>query len=210
MPVVLITNDPKDTWYEGLKGRVFPIVSTENSHYVVPKENVPCSLRIGRYGVDLADGVLLYTQSEYNEVVRQRDKMIGDLAKHAQTIVDMQNEKLRLQAEVDQERKGRIVELPRGVAETLRYLGFDYSRADIISIATRTGGGLSQATRSLQKVPFDTLLTALVNGYTVEQSPEERLNNEIEGIILDWHEAPSGEVSVLTKRIVDHLKSIQT
>lgn len=44
---------------------------------------------------------------------------------------------------------------------------------DIISIATRTGGGLHRDTITMQTIPFDTLLSALVNGYVVEKSAEE-------------------------------------
>ena len=65
--------------------------------------------------------------------------------------------------------------IPRQVAETIERLrNFnEYTNANITELATRTGGALHRDTVTLRTIPFDTLLAALVNGYTVEKSSEE-------------------------------------
>lgn len=64
--------------------------------------------------------------------------------------------------------------IPAEVADTIENLrGRGKDNSDIVYAAMRTGGGLSVYTVSLQKIPFDTLLAALVNGYEREKTPEE-------------------------------------
>ncbi|GIO40193.1 hypothetical protein J41TS12_50540 [Paenibacillus antibioticophila] len=215
MPKVLIIRGRAGTWYEHSVANLHEFSHFADCTYIV---------KVGTSSVGLPvreeDGVLLYTESEYNEVARQRDKMIemiDDLAKHAQTIADLQSEKLRL--EDGQGYEVAPIKLPANVSDALQYLGYTHSPRDILALILQGSPAKpyksydrrrDEAIRALQVHEFDDILIALADGYEVEQSPEERLNNEIEEIILDWHEASSGEVPVLTKRIVDHLKSIQT
>ncbi|MBU5672685.1 hypothetical protein [Paenibacillus brevis] len=202
MAKVLILRGRAGTWYEHSVASLHEFSHFEDCVYIVK-----VGTGIVGWEVREEDGLLIYTEAEYNEVVQQRDKMIDDLERHAQTIVDLQNEKLKIREKVL---------IPSDVAAGIedcfkKWAGVPGSErhfldVDQFSDISHVGSMLKRFAYSR---PMD-YMSAIVNGYTVEQSPEERLNNEIEGIILDWHEAPSGEVSVLTKRIVDHLKSIQT
>ncbi|MNW38928.1 hypothetical protein D3C74_160080 [compost metagenome] len=157
-------------------------------------------------------GERTFTQNEVNDILQQRDKMIDELAKHAQTIVDMQNE---LNA------ARRKVELPKEVAEAIesyRHEGHDNDY--IIKCLTRN-------TRDTAFKRLGTLfsycdqnghllISALVNGYTVEQTPEERLQEKLEGLIMEWYEAPGtddgieADVRWLATQIVAQAKELIT
>lgn len=68
--------------------------------------------------------------------------------------------------------------IPTEVADVIENLrdpsgGHVFSNAEIIAIASKTGGALHSDTVTLQKIPFDTLLAALVNGYEREMTKEE-------------------------------------
>ncbi|GIO40173.1 hypothetical protein J41TS12_50340 [Paenibacillus antibioticophila] len=215
MPKVLIIRGRAGTWYEHSVANLHEFSHFADCVYIV---------KVGTSSVGLEvreeDGVLLYTESEYNEVVRQRDKMIDDLAKHAEELAQLKKDNAAMQSVFDRS-KGELglIQLPANVSDALQYLGYTHSPRDILALILQGSPAKpyksydrrrDEAIRALQVHEFDDILIALADGYEVEQSPEERLNNEIEEIILDWHEASSGEVPVLTKRIVDHLKSIQT
>ncbi|GAA0840692.1 hypothetical protein GCM10008915_36810 [Bifidobacterium pullorum subsp. gallinarum] len=78
----------------------------------------------------------------------------------------------------DNQRTVTLPTIPKEVAETVEYLREDegfggYTNEMIIEAARKTGGGVSHATKKLRSIPFDTLLSALVNGYVVEKSAEE-------------------------------------
>lgn len=81
--------------------------------------------------------------------------------------------------------------IPAEVADVIEKLrdpsgGFSYSNAEVVDVATRTGGGVNQYTITLQKIPFDTLLAALVNGYERELTEEERREEAIAGE-YEWY-----------------------
>lgn len=85
---------------------------------------------------------------------------------------------------------GQIVNIPREVAETIDRLREQrgFSNAKIIEIAMKTGGGLSNDTVILQKIPFDTLLVALVNGYEKELTEEERREKAHQNILRAYYD----------------------
>jgi hypothetical protein len=66
--------------------------------------------------------------------------------------------------------------IPGEVADAIERLRSRYEadNSEIITLALKTGGGLHADTITLQKIPFDTLLAALVNGYGRELTEEER------------------------------------
>jgi hypothetical protein len=64
--------------------------------------------------------------------------------------------------------------IPREVAEAIEH--YCDVPAGNISIITRVlGGNLGEYERRLTTIPFDDLVTAVYVGYTVEQSPEEKV-----------------------------------
>lgn len=71
--------------------------------------------------------------------------------------------------------------IPNEVADVIEGLRNEsaYQNVGIIDIAMRTGGGLHRDTVTLQTIPFDILMAALVNGYDREMTEEERIHREI-------------------------------
>lgn len=167
-----------------------------------------------------AESVANQKINECNKLRRQHNKAIDDLSRHAKELAALRQERQMLLETIEKAAgEQQLVELPREVAKAIEFLrDGGISDFGIVALSDQTpmlGRDYSAETiehlRKIRSYPLgDKILKALVNGYTIEKTPEERLFNEIEEIILDWHEAPRGEVSVLTQRIVDHLKSIQT
>ena len=94
------------------------------------------------------------------------------------------------------------VTIPREVADAIETLrdpetGHAFSNAEIVSVALKTGGGLHRDTVALQKIPFDTLLTALVNGYERELTEEEAREKALSDIRANytWYDAAASEES---------------
>lgn len=88
MPKVLITNGSViGTWYAGKTGKIYDISHVSTEVYMMKENDLPAPFH---KAVRKEDGELLYTEAEYNKILQQREKAINDLAKHAQTIVDMQ------------------------------------------------------------------------------------------------------------------------
>ncbi|MEK5477541.1 hypothetical protein NYE70_11410 [Paenibacillus sp. FSL R5-0407] len=214
MPKVLITNGSViGTWYAGKTGKIYDISHVSTEVYMMKENDLPAPFH---KAVRKEDGELLYTEAEYNKILQQREKAINDLAKHAQTIVDMQKEKLRLQDEVDMPRDK--VELPRDVFNAIEsFRDNGWSPEDIFLVSDRPDDGEWAATlykwRTSSASAGRKLLNALVNGYTVEQSPEEQLQEKIEALIQEWYCSPSVEdlakgVKPLASRIVEHAKQL--
>ena len=78
--------------------------------------------------------------------------------------------------------------IPRQVAEVIERLREinGYNNAGILRLATRTGGALHNDTVMPNTIPFDTLLSALVNGYTVEKSAEELAHEKLRKAYEHW------------------------
>lgn len=161
-----------------------------------------------------------YTQAEWDrlledcsDVRKQRNKVLDDLASHAQTLVDMQDE-------LNASRKK--VELPRDVAEAIEFLrNVNISGFRIVALSDQTpmlGGDYSsqviEALKVIQSYPLgDKILAALVNGYTIEQTPEERLYAKVKELFNDW--LPDGDydpysINKLIEDIVGQAKELIT
>jgi hypothetical protein len=70
--------------------------------------------------------------------------------------------------------------IPKEVADAIERMRLrGHSAEHITAVASRTGGGLHRDTVTLQTIPFDTLMSALVNGYVVEKSAEEQAYDTI-------------------------------
>ncbi|MEK4360784.1 hypothetical protein NYE48_27645 [Paenibacillus sp. FSL M7-1455] len=80
--------------------------------------------------------------------------------------------------------------IPAEVADVIEYLRFDegrggYSNQKIIQLYEMKTVQ-SEVAESLRKIPFDTLLAALVNGYERELTEEERREEAIAGE-YEWY-----------------------
>lgn len=72
------------------------------------------------------------------------------------------------------------VTIPREVADAIEWFRADmegsvaYTNQDVVTVALREPYPLNHREAALRKVPFDTLLSALVNGYERELTEEEK------------------------------------
>lgn len=203
MPKVLITNGKRPcTWYSGREGKVYPISGFSDTHFH--------TLVFGLGTIQKEDGELLYTEVEYNEVKRQRDKAIKDMAKHAEDLVRLRRELGELQG------IHKAVELPREVAEAIQSFRDDGSDIDgiIRFLVDNFAGERLAIMRKYAAQHGFKFISALVNGYTVEHSPEEQQQEMVFQALKRWDALPSygastreDELQHLAKLIVKQLQT---
>lgn len=145
----------------------------------------------------------VYTAEEYNRLKelneialeqngilkQQRDKAIEDLAKHAQTIVDLQNEKLMLLQQIERTIDEQTVELPREVAKALdRRIKIE--GADLPELIYDSFTNQTDPTKGKISVyaadNFPEFIRSLVNGYTFKLEPRDKVKQFIE----KWYDEP--------------------
>lgn len=80
--------------------------------------------------------------------------------------------------------------IPKEVADAIEWYREHHDLAEIIS-RVQLGTYYGEHTAALRSIPFDTLLSALVNGYTVEKSAEE-LEREAHDDIRHVYRLPTG------------------
>ncbi|WP_068783178.1 hypothetical protein [Paenibacillus phocaensis] len=149
-----------------------------------------------------------YTEAEYTEILKQRDKAIDDLAKYAQNIVDLQNELNQMR---------RKIEVPRRVAnaiETLSKMGWTAADMYESTMDPDRGEFPNQLVEFASVRGRQVLLEVLVNGYTIEKTAEDRLKEKVAALIDEWYnssETDAGyeaEIQQLADRIVEHAKQL--
>ncbi|AOZ91596.1 hypothetical protein [Paenibacillus crassostreae] len=131
-----------------------------------------------------------YTVAEYSQlreindqVQRQRDKAIDDLAQHAGTLV-------QIQQELVQERESKKVLVPREVADALDLYVSDGHDDDakgwaLFNIIKCKYDDLDIPARLIKNhfgMNYFALASVIVNSYTVEQTPEEQFTEGITNI----------------------------
>lgn len=216
MPKVLITNGVEEgTWYQGMEGTAWDVAKIEPSVYMLKSQKYGDSR-----GVSKEDGELLYTQAEYRElseindyIQRQRDKAIDDLAKHAQTIVDLQNEKQMLLQQIERAVDEQKVELPWEVAEAIEFCLDQWKGFSEISvfgwfldISKFDSSKVGMAIKEFARIrPLD-YMRALVNGYTVELSPRDKVKQLIEKWYTDPGDVTDAELYELSDGIIELLQ----
>lgn len=164
-----------------------------------------------------------YTESEYNEILKQRDKAIDDLAKYAQELAELKSDRQMLLETIEKaagERK--LVELPLKVVDAIEYLK-QFGTKNMLAMILRgqvTGWVLGNnpkrelAITILRSHEFGDILNALVNGYTIEKTAEDRLKEKVVALIDEWYnssETDAGyeaEIRQLADRIVEHAKQL--
>jgi len=152
-----------------------------------------------------------YTEAEYNEILQQRDKAIDDLAKYAQELVDLQQERAELLQTIEKAaEEQRLVELPRDVAAALDSTG---GPGHVLAIISANQAYFTERQRILREFATnrpDDFLSALVNGYTAEQTPRERFRAKVSAFLRDWSGSTLDEklIEELTEQIVEHAKEL--
>jgi hypothetical protein len=149
---------------------------------------------------------------EQNEILKQqRDKVIEDLAKHAQTIVDLQNEKLMLLQQIERTIDEQKVDLPREVAEAIESIkadgnDIDYIIESLLAVYPSRGTNRLEIIRSFALKNGYNFISALVNGYTVELEQRDKVKQFIE----KWYAVPGdvtdAELYELSDGIIDLLQ----
>ncbi|WP_019123603.1 hypothetical protein [Brevibacillus massiliensis] len=147
----------------------------------------------------------MYSEAEYNKLRNELN------------VIRAENK--RIQEEINKMAAGEKVSLPREVAEAIEecknawnpfgddiYLHF----LNIDGFDDRTTSGRILASYARSK-PFE-YMSALVNGYTVEQSPAERLKQGIQQIYEQWTHTPStgddqADGADLAERIIKYLEA---
>lgn len=207
---VLITNGSKpDTWYYGKQGQVFEVTEVTDFSYRVPDQG-----DYGVYGVMKNDGELLYTEAEYNDLENHYMKEIDNL----------REEKAILLQQIEQEVDRQRVAIPHKVAEAIeeirkhdiRWLGYhsNFNLLDAVNRAMRGGNNAKVISIIAEWVGEnlehrETLLQALVNDYTIEDEPEDQLEEKIYGACKSFYErAVEGARDEVVRSLVKHITEI--
>jgi hypothetical protein len=161
-----------------------------------------------------------YSEHQYNalkqnfyETCKQRDKVIKDLATHAQTIVDLQKDKLLLLQQIESEvDKASLVEIPANVAQAINYLReHSFTNEEIYELSTSPN---DSAHAKVLNHWSDTgsgdgniLMEALVNGYVIERVPKELLRESIRICLKTW-KIGGYPVGTVPDSLLDNLEGI--
>lgn len=128
------------------------------------------------------ESVLKAGEDIVNSRLQSLDEALSEIGKHARTILMLQREKTRLEEEVDAARESRKVTVPREVAEAIERLKRTHlSNYGIIALSDQIpmlfrdyDEAVIADLKIIKSFPFsDILLGALLNGYVVEQTPDD-------------------------------------
>jgi hypothetical protein len=142
-------------------------------------------------GLDVPEdyAVVLPAERVYSEI--EYNKLLGEVAKLKEERQMLLN---TIERSVEEQQK---VILPREVAEAIEYFREPplFSNFDIIVLATRKEQpGDNRHTLALinyARNNIDNFVMALVNGYTVEQTLQERIRQGVQKIYEQWTQIPS-------------------
>ncbi|MGW8823405.1 hypothetical protein ACWGNU_14890 [Paenibacillus lautus] len=165
---------------------------------------------------------------EQNKILkRQMEDACSKLAKHAQDLIELRNDKAMLLQQIERSLYEQKVELPVDVAISLGYcreagMSNMHIIASLDVIPQLFRDYCSSVLNSLTVIrdyskklgSDDRLLEALVNGYTIEQTPAEKLTAKVEGLLKEWFD-PDGSLSAehihqVTQQIVEHAEELIT
>lgn len=160
----------------------------------------------------------VYTAEEYKRLAELKDAAIeqnkllnnkleqamADISKHGQTIASLEQERAALLWQIERTVDEQKVELPRKVAEAIescRTAGMSnmsiIKSLDVIPQLFRDYDSTVQSALivildfSRKLTAQDCLLDALVNGYTIEKTRDDRLREKMEEAYETWSETPS-------------------
>lgn len=130
---------------------------------------------------------LKISKEDEQEAVANYGQAVKHVDRLTENVAQLTKENRRLMAEVDEAREAKKVALLQkhiDAIEWARKVGTKNS--NVIKRYVNKGEYEGTNTSLLREIPLDTLLLALVNGYTVEQTKEERLREGLEPIIKEW------------------------
>ncbi|MGG4452370.1 hypothetical protein [Brevibacillus porteri] len=164
-------------------GRPYQVIEGKYSGYEIPQA----------YAVTIPEEKL-YTEQQYEQLKKQLD-----IAQ--ESAVSVIEERQLLQEEINAILADKKVAIPLGIAEAIehcersgmskygiianlniiQYLFRDYPQEVLDSLKT-----IKQFADAKGWTNVDTLMLALVNGYTIEESPQERIKRGVQEIYVKW------------------------
>lgn len=220
---VLITNgSDNDKWYHEKQGLLLDVLSIGTTHYKVPNQN---PFRI--YGVRKEDGALLYTEAEYTEAHQERLQLREEVKElmrqnkaHEENIDGFMEDRNSLLRRIQQLSRGeqkKPVVLPREVAEAIEWFRKQGINNEIIYKLSSDANDGKYSNALFRWVngdgDRDELMKALVNDYTVEETPEETSVKKVADMIRKWTNNPTfedeeAECMDLAISIIERVKEI--
>ncbi|WP_433581554.1 hypothetical protein [Paenibacillus amylolyticus] len=185
----------------------FQIVDGNRAGSEIPYKNAIVLKEVKTYSQKQYDEIL----SQRDEALAQRDTALSDLAKHGQTIVELQNEKLLLLNTIERAvTHNEIQALPRSVVQALESFkrnGDDLDTVIAWMIQAEVWIPEIDVLRRyvLQLGNGYQLITGMVNGYFVEPQLEDPTG--IAQAVLEWwkeHDIDAKESDL--EKLVDRLK----
>lgn len=149
-----------------------------------------------------------YTAEEYNRLAelkdaaieqvglltKKLDQALTELAQHGKTINALEEEKAMLLQQIERSVDEQKVELPREVGlalESFKDDGHDIDQIIRLMLSALPNSERLQAVRSYATSNGWEFVSALVNGYTIELEPREKVKQFIE----KWYTTPGGDTT---------------
>ncbi|WP_028609754.1 hypothetical protein [Paenibacillus harenae] len=140
--------------------------------------------------IDAIEIELKLTKEDEKEAVRKYGQAMKDIDRLTENVAQLQRENKRLMDEVDEAREPIKVVLPKEVVEAIEYYFSlnGVNKFDVLLRIERSADTIATVARAIlhKKHGIDweeVLMSALINGYTVEKSKEDRLRDGIAEII---------------------------
>lgn len=141
----------------------------------------------------------LYTEAEYkkllNKQIKSADEHIELKARFnalKEAFKTVTKEKELLQEEINQLVTGKKVALPYDAANELEKFHLEYGRRHwkwkVLDMMWKNDERVGHLRR---KVGFEEILSALVNGYTIQETPQERIKRGVREIYEKWTTIPT-------------------
>ncbi|KHF33432.1 hypothetical protein CM49_04380 [Paenibacillus sp. P1XP2] len=140
----------------------------------------------------------------------QLDEALTDVMKHGKTIKKLEEEKAMLLQQIERTVDEQKVELPREVGlalESFKDDGHDVDQIIRLMLSALPNYGRLQAVRSYAANNGWEFVSALVNGYTIEPEPRDKVKQFIEKWYGDPGDITDAELYELADGIIDLLQT---
>lgn len=174
------------------------------------------SVELVRGLVDHAEAI----ETELLEVVVKYGQSEKNIDRLTDNVAQLKRENQRLMNEVDEAREVKKVPLPKEVAEALDSYFREGNDVDFIvrTLSLNSGESARDRLKTIKRFAASNgfeFTAALANGYTVEQTKEERLREGLKTIYQEWDGAPclgswGANQDDLVNRITDFVTKFNT
>lgn len=151
--------------------------------------------------IDAIELELKISKEDEQEAVRKYGEAELNIVRLTENVAQLHAAWLELEKQVPKK-----VALPEEKADALKWSFMNHgTNAGVIHRYT-SDSYMGVNTDALRSIPFDTLLVALVNGYTVEKTKEDRLREGVKEIVDKWWDSPQNPTYIkanLTQSVTD-------